>query len=355
MTVLIRLLTALVGFAIFASIAACFLRPRQEKSGEVALPFFLFVIGLVVSAVLMIPAVILAVIDEEPALTCFFLGCSLIGILLMMAHLNCRIFYDGQGFTVKNLFGLKKSYTYDQITGISGGSKDQHLHIGKKRILLDEIAVGRAEFLAFARKRCRALWNGRAIPQLTKSRWDLFNGHIENPGEFLFIYGLLTLFFLGYMIVAFIFILKPMTPEDTVSKQVIFVSCESQVEELLLHDGSETVYKMRHAPEALPLEKLSAICDGKTVIDIYVKEITPDEGAPYLSVEAIYENGNGIWSFEDNNALNRKESVPLLWTIFGLNAIWLLFVVISIIVGRNPHKYRRVIYLFFKPSYVRFD
>ncbi len=329
-------------------------KPKKAKSRQVYLPIFFLLLGILVCLIVF---TIMLVAYFSGASMGDLIGLStlsFIGLILILGYWNCRITYDENGFTAKNILGIKKRYRYLDITGISKGRRDQYLYVGKRKILLDEIAIGKNEFLSFVKKQYRISHGGQSIPQMNVKK-DIFNGHIENPGEFIFIYIITSVFFIGGSILCMLLILSPLKEEDTTHKTTIFISCEQREDELILNDGSETIYRLRFSPEELPLEKILSVCDGKTKLDIYVTEITPDDGDAYSGIKAIYCNGESVFSFEDYNTLNRAGSRPIFLLLIGFCLLWGAFIVVSIIVGRNPNKYRRIIYWFFKPSYVNFD
>ncbi len=328
-------------------------KPKKAKGRQVYLPIFLLFLGI--TECLVVFAIMLAAYFSGASMG-DLIGISLLsllGIILILGYLNCRVTYDENGFTAKNIIGIKRQYRYSDITGISKGRRDQYLYVGKRKILLDEIAIGKNEFLSFARKQYRISHSGQSIPQTVKK--DIFNGHIDNPGEFIFIYAMLAVISIGCTILCVVFLLSPLKEEDTMHKTVAFISCEQKEDELILDDGSEMIYRLRFSPEDIPIENILAVCNGETHLDVYVKEITPDDDPAYFDIKAIYHDEEAVFSFEDYNTLNREGAGTIILFFVGLNILWGAVIVVSIIVGRNPNKYRRVVYWFFKPNYVNFD
>ena len=87
---------------------------------------------------------------------------SSLGATLIIAFANCRISYDEDGFVAKNFFGVKRKFTYDQVTAIKENMHEDYIYVGKRRVMIDEFSVGGKEFIAYVKKRYRTLHNGQA-------------------------------------------------------------------------------------------------------------------------------------------------------------------------------------------------
>lgn len=188
-----------------------------------------------------------------------------------------------------------------------------------------------------------------------RSKWDIFNGNVSNPGEFLFIYSLIGAM-CAAVIILFVIQSAPKSPEDLLHAQVCFDRYEMDGEQLLLYsDSSEKYYvipaytQLLSAPEAF-----LRLCDGGASFRVgyedYVKADTPyfglesitgSDGTVYLTMEAVREYRlQDAWAF---------------YLLFGgITLLWFLIVGLSIYVGRNPQKFSpRFIRLFFNDGYVR--
>ena len=73
-------------------------------------------------------------------------------IAMMLAYCNETVTYDDTTFTASNLFGIKHTYDYGEITGISRRGDDTFLWCGRRKIRLDTISFGDDELVAFADK-----------------------------------------------------------------------------------------------------------------------------------------------------------------------------------------------------------
>lgn len=327
----------------------------SAEDQTVVLPKFVLIIGIISSGFCLIPAVIVMILNESIALIITFIIFSLLGACLIVAYINCRIIYDEQTFTSKTFFGRKRTFTYDQITAIKGGNaEDIKLYVGKKVVRIDEMAVGKSEFLRFAKKQYRKLNNGNAIPTATV-KTDIFNGNIKQPGGFIFVYALVALLLIGVM-VYFMIASVPLDAEDLSYESVAFERYEIRDENLLLFTGDDSKYYSVTAYEALLNEanKFAELCDSEEAFDVgYIvyndgnasrcelQSITGADGTIWLSMEAVHDYHWG--------------DVRKIYLIFGgLIVFWLAIAAVSIYVGRNPEKFSpRFIRLFFKDGYVR--
>lgn len=334
-------------------------RGRSDK-GRVYLPGFFAWIGGICGGLFLIPTVaVLLFTDESVWLSFAFLCFSLLGGSLSLAHLNCRITYDQEGFTHKNFLGIKRTYTYDEITGLKEGNHESILYMGRRFAMIDEYAVGGIDFLLMAKKRYNTLSGGKAIPRVKPKMPDPFNGHVEGGTGLIVVYivlGLMFLALLGWMVVDIYFM--PPTAENTERKEVVFLSGSEHKDSLVLRtapaDGEEiTVYEIRFPDETVNTEVILAVCDGQTPVTVYVDRVKPKNEDPYYAIKALSVGDTTLFSFEDSERLRQQEYWPLFLFIGGLIVLWVVYCALSIKVGRNPDRYsKKVIRLFFKDGYV---
>lgn len=177
-------------------------RPREAKDQTVVWSKGMLVIGLLGCGLGLLLA-LWGFLDNGPlGVIALCLGASfLLGGDIILGYFNCRVAYREEGFTVRNFWGVKRAYTYDQITGIQGTSKSRtiRLHVGGKVVKLEDFAVGREQFLSFAKKQYRKGHNGEAIPVLPPKK-DLFNGNVENPVDQIAGYVIVTLVLLAALV-----------------------------------------------------------------------------------------------------------------------------------------------------------
>lgn len=198
-----------------------FQKPDETKYKTVILSKFLLKIGIVTTGIQCLITLIIAwnsVNIFGMLLAIFlFLPCSLI-----IAYCNCRIFYDESGFTAKSFFGIKRTYSYREITGIYGKAGDVQIFMGKRVVRIDEIADGKFEFIFFAQKQYGKWNNGKTIPVVPPK--DVFKGNVERGGEILCVYLLFILLCVAMIIISFIgaIIVGPVKAEDVENASLVF-------------------------------------------------------------------------------------------------------------------------------------
>ena len=123
---------------------------------------------------------------------------SLTGVI---GWLRFRLEYDRDGLKVRSMSVANRRCAYRDLWGIEG----------KKRLYLDKGSVrlfrGNAwdELVSTAQRGYQRAHGGKRIPRvysIRRSR-DPFNGNVLQPGEFIFVYVILYLLYLGF----FLFIL----------------------------------------------------------------------------------------------------------------------------------------------------
>lgn len=191
----------LIGLVV-GGVMALLRRPRKAKGQTVVWSKGMLVIGLLGCGLWLLLALWGGVDNDAPGVVVLCLVVSFfLGGDIILGYFNCRVAYREEGFTVRNFWGVKRTYTYDQITGIQGTAKSRtiRLHVGGKVVKLEDFAVGREQFLSFAKKQYRKGHNGGAIPVLPPKK-DLFNGNVENPVDQIAGYVIVTLVLLAALV-----------------------------------------------------------------------------------------------------------------------------------------------------------
>ena len=354
MKYIVRALTYALIPVIVGGVLALLRQPKKAEEGKVRHPLFTGILGLVCATLFLIPTLITAFSDESIWIPLIFFAFSSLGLFLFFIYLNCRITYDDNGFTVKNLFGVKKSYTYDEITNLREDMSEDVLFVGGRKISVERISVGGFEFIAFAKKKYKQLHSGQGIPKAKRSKLDLFNGNIRDAESFLLVYVILGILVIVCLIFALYFTFTTYSPENTVKQEVLFSSFADEGDEIVLTSKDGEIYKIRFFDDAFDASAIEKICNGKTTMTVYVEEISPDDEEPYFFVYAIARHNNYLLSFDQTNAWNRKEYAPLIPITVVLLLLFASAIVGSVIVGRNPKKYKKwVVRLFFKDSHVK--
>ena len=196
------ILSTLLLFLVVWGVLALLRRPRKAKGQTVVWSKGMLVIGLLGCGLWLLLALWGGVDNDAPGVVVLCLVVSFfLGGDIILGYFNCRVAYREEGFTVRNFWGVKRAYTYDQITGIQGTSKSRtiRLHVGGKVVKLEDFTVGREQFLAFAKKQYRKGHNGEAIPVLPPKK-DLFNGNVENPEEQIAVFLVVAVVFLAVLL-----------------------------------------------------------------------------------------------------------------------------------------------------------
>lgn len=351
---IIRGLTFAIIPIIVSGLLAFLRQPKKAKKGKVHLPKFFVILGITTSTIFLIPTIITLFADEELWVPVLFFIFSLFGTIFIIGFINCRISYDENGFTFRNFFGIKRKATYEQITAIKENMHETYLYIGKRKVMVDEFSIGGTEFIKFVKKKYRCLHRGQAIPQIYKTKFDIFNGNVEDVTGFLVVYILISVILIGFLIFIICNTFKPSTINNTLEQSVIFTSYDIQNDKVILTSTDNQLYKIYYAEKLSDTESIKTLCDGKTALITYSRMITPTDEDDYFSVEAIIHNDNYLLSFEESNRLSRQASYPIIALFSFLLLLWMAYMAASVIVGRNPEKFsRKVVNLFFKNGYIR--
>lgn len=339
---------------IISGIVALFRYPK-EGSRQVCYPKFFAILGIVSSVLFYIPTVITAFLDEPVLLPLGFFAFSLLGVAFIVAFTNCRISYDGDGFVKRNFLGIKRRYTYGQITAIREDMREEILYFGKRKIVVDAFLVGGAEFIGFTKKRYRTVHNGKAIPKVKRSGRDIFKGNVYDPEGFVFAYVIVSVFIVIFAVFIVWYIYFAPDALDTDEMQVTFETFDISDNDIVLKGTDGSVYKISFADELLDTGAIEAVCDGESVVTVHAREITPDDEEAYYSVSAILSDGTYILSFEETRRLHRQEYFPLIFFPIVFGIVWGIYIVGSIIVGRDPKRFgKKAVKLFFKDGYVKY-
>ncbi len=321
------------------------------------MPKFLAILGIIISVIILIPA-IFSIYNGEPmwVIAIWFVFSSL-GVILIIQFVNLRIFYDEDGFVYKNFFGFKRKYTYDQISGIKDNSYETHLYIGKKRIMVSDFSVGGEKFIAFASNKYKALHNGQPLPQITKCRFDVFNGNVKDADQILFVYIIVGVAMVALPICSiYTSYFNPCAVDNTINQSVRFSSCIISQEEIVLTSVDNQLYKISYKDEPTNTKDITAICDEKKTVTVYSKEVTADDGADYYSVKAMVYNDAYLLSFDETNKIHQQEMLSTNITSVIIFLFYAGFVALSVIVGRNPKKFnKKFVRIFFREGYIKYS
>ena len=354
MKYLIRALGFLIVPIIVNAVLKYISTPKKSEKGKVYLPKFYALLGIIASAVFLIPTLITAFTNESVWLSLGFLAFSLLGAVLIIAFINCRVEYDENGFTHRNFLGIKRTFTYDDVTHIREDMHEDCIFAGKHKIMIDGFAVGGAEFIGFVRKQYRKRHDGLPLPIIKKAKHDIFGGNVYDAGGFVFVYILLSVIILIFgIIIAYNIWLNPSTAKNTVEQTVIFEEAVPEDDKLVMTSSQGEVYKIFYYDDLSDAERIENLCDGISEVTVYSQHVTPEKAPDYMSLKAIKSGEDYILTFDETNRINTKNQTPIIIIPIVFALLWGLFVFLSIKVGRNPKKYKRFVKLFFKPEYIK--
>lgn len=338
-------------------------RNLQKNNGDtrtVANPKWLLITGII-GIVFCLSVGILGLIKISDniaiVLFCVFVLFSLLFVSLVIGFINCRVYYDDDGFIHKNFFGKKQRYSYSEIDCIHYRRKgDYGIKVNGKEILIEALAIGSSTFMLFAKEKCRQLNGGRDVPDFSpKAKLDLFKGNIKNPEAHVIIYSLLL------VLSMLVFVLAVIPTEPTQKSELIFVeesvlNYEVQDDTLVFEvDGVKLgLYLYGYNQTVTDIEKLYYLFESKEQLRIgynppsfrslsgnRVEYIEDSEGVVYTTPEDY------IQYYKENIEPNSD----LICTLLVLTI--LVYIVFSIYVGRNAQRFnKRLVNLFFKGNLV---
>lgn len=348
--------TMIIIILLVNGILAALRTPKKADERTVVLPKLILWIGLICSSFFLVIAVIASVTAKEYIAAIVFLAFALLGGSLMLAYRNCRIFYDKTGFTAKSFFGIQRRYTYDELTGISDSKKDVKLYIGKRRVRIGELSIGKEEFLFFAKKQYRRKNNGRVLPVVRRKNEDSFFNHVEHLGQFIFIYVLiLAILFVVLCILIFAFI--TVDNDDLTYQRMSFSHYEVEEDDLILYSETDTERcKIDDFREVLQNpEDFLAACEAGEPFEVGYIHREPSSGS-YNEIESIVrDDGTAILTVETVAKNARQNMVYGLLLFGGLTILIAFSFIMTIRIGRHPERYKKwVIGLFFKDGYIHY-
>ncbi len=326
----------------------------KEKKRRVYLPKWIPVLGICDFLLFIIFSFMSMSSDEPLWVPILFFLFSLMGLSLVIGFINCRISYDDNGFTFKNFFGVKRYFSYGQITAIKENVHDIHIYIGKKKVSIDLFSVGSIDFISFAHKKYRTLFRGHDIPRIEKNKNDIFNGNVYDTAGFLIAYIALGIFIIGFAVLMAFYVFAPSTPENTVKQEIVFTSFEYEGD-IKLTSSDNITYRTDYWNESHAPFDITSLCDGKTKVTVYSVEATDKNNDSYHRIKALYHKGDPIITFEETNKLWVRTQWPILLIPIIMGILWGGYIAASIVVGRNPQKFgKKVVRLFFKDGYVMY-
>lgn len=192
-------------------------------------------------------------------------------------------------------------------------------------------------------------------PTAKKNKFDIFNGNVRNPGEFIFTYSLIGSMCIA-MLISFAICSAPKSYEDLDYSTIRFARYEIRDELLLLYiDESDKYYSIPAYQETITNpEDFLLLCKSGAVFHAgYVDYPKADE--PHFGLESIQDTNGTIYLTMEAIHEYRWGNAPAFYAIFGgITIMWFFFVIMSVYIGRHPERFsHRTIKLFFKDGYIR--
>lgn len=332
---------------------------ENSKPGRVTMPKVFLGVGIF-DVIAMGVGIYFSLRFKEIIPAVIFSILALLGIFLIIGYFNQRIYYSSDKFVSSNLWGVKRTYSYGDITGIMGYGRntDVKIYIGDKKIAIDRMAVGKKEFIEFALKRHRELKH-KNIPLLRAAKKkDLFNGNIANPGEFIAVYiiiavGVALLF--GIMI--FLMFQTPSNPDIRYST-VTFDNCKVSGKDLQLRVKGDLNYKISYYDEVLPnADAFLAKYKNGGVLKLGYQRIYSRKYEPHYYKVYYVQSTNGeilVTPEKTSEVFERhsKEDDPKMIALLSVLMLFLLsFIPGSIYAGRHADTLNpKIVRIFFKPD-----
>lgn len=343
-----------LGYALIPLIVTIVIRSmsgeKPKEKGRVRFSKLMLVTG-VVGFLFFFTFFVLSTVYGELWATIGFLAFGLIDVLLLMIYFNFRIDYGRDGFYYRNFWGVRRYYHYKDITSGRRGVNAYYLRLGKRKLTVEIIAVGSHDFYQYAERRYKSI-KGKKLPSIPTSKHDIFNGKILDGGDIIVGYVFFQVIILVFAAIFLWFGLwGGESVDNTTEVQESVVSFASVGDDAILTTAEGTNYKITLSPEYYDTEAVKNACDGRE-LTLYYREVNDDEDGLTLCVAAIRDGEEYLLSFEDQRASDLRMTGVLLLLIGGVELIWVLLFVGTVIVGRNPVKYRKFVWLFFKPCHI---
>ena len=194
---------------------------------------------------------------------------------------------------------------------------------------------------------------GRTQKRTAKRKWyDVFDGHVSSPGEFLLIYVMIGAISIGAMIMLVV-ASTPKAIEDLTYKTLSFERYEVQDKNLRLYAETEPYYIIPAYGELMtnPEVFTSAVANGATFV--VGCEYYDEADTPHYGIESIVGTDGIVYLSMDDVHEYRWGEARIAIGVFGFLAVfWIAYVALSIYVGRHPNKFsRKTIRLFFRDGY----
>ena len=352
----ISLASLAVIYLLVSGIVAAMRCSRSDGSGRVILPKASLIIGIIGAGGFAVPTLLSLYFTQtfEAWHTPVFAAFALLGASLIVAYFNCRIIYGENEFTYKTFFGVERTVCYKDLTAIQGKAKDVRLYSGKLVIRVDEGATNAVEFVTHAERQYKKHHDGICIPRREKK--DLFNNHVENPGEFIFIFIVMG----TLLLTCTVFAGFTTVPERESEFESVTVTVDwHRVEEASLYlygtDGNKYLIK-EYTEVMTDADRFIELIGAHPELELSVLHNGSDDN-PFYIVSRVDDGGAGEHlSFETWERNARKQHFTVAGILLICDLVMAIVFGSMIYVGRNADKLSdRVLHTFFRPGYIHRD
>lgn len=346
------ILSAIFGVFFVYGLIYTIAQPRESGKGTVRHPKAYAYIGSICGLLFLIPAVICAFqTDGDVYASIVFLAFSLLSAILVVNYMTAKIIYDDYTFTYTDFFGRSFRYDYSEITSMDENRMDIVLRVGKKKISVDMMSRGFADFLRTANMGYRR-HHKRGIPPPDREK-DIFRGNIRGTEEQILGLAIGSVVILGVAIFLFILPFVKYDESDTELHETSFVSYRYHNNDIyfMASDGFE--YSIRNYDDSTDIASVIALCGSDDSLQIYCRKVDPKRGDDYYNMKAIKVGDEFVLTFDETNRLEQNSNMFAIPFAIGFLVYWGITVVMTILVGRNPKKYKKLLPLFFKKEQIR--
>lgn len=280
--------------------------------------------------------------NTNPFIFAAFCALSLFGDVLTVKFINYRITYEQDKFTVRNLFGIERTYSFDDLHAISGKRKVVIYMKDKKKIPIGNYHTGKKSFVQFINKKYRENNNGCYLPEIKEK--DIFNGNVKRKSSFV----LVTVFLIIIPLCFILFISsdsKYYSQEELQYDKVVFTDYKHVMgyrfseSHRFYASGKPLYYTLDMSFIENNREFWTAFENGET-FEIGVTYIESWGTAHYSVASLSGYDGKIYYTLEMFNEHTVRNKIMLisLFSIFILLGVLLLARMICI--SRHPEKYR---------------
>lgn len=326
--------------------------PRKLEKGLVMQPKAYSYIGTVCGLLFLVPAVICAFqTDNDVYASLCFLAFDLLCAILVIAYMSSSITYDEFSFTYRDFWGRDFRYDYSEITSIDENSMDVVLRVDKKKISVDMMSRGFADFLHTANKGYRR-YHKKGIPPPDREK-DLFHGNIRGTDELILGYSIGSVVILVVVIFLIALPFIEYDESDTELRELSFVSYRYDDNDIFFEASDGFEYELRNPDESTDVASVIALCESGEELSLYCRRVTPKRRDNYYNIKAIKVGDEFILTFDETNRLERNSNMFGIPFAIGFLIYWIVTVVMTVVVGRNPAKYKKLVPLFFRKGQIR--